>query len=267
MSPIRLALLLCDTPIQPVVDEHGDYTRIFDKLFRDSCPPGVTYVMDSFDVRNKMEYPEDIDQYDGLVMTGSAASAYENFEWINRLVAYVASVAETKPNVKIIGICFGHQIVARALGKDCVPNNGIWEAGLVTIELTETGKQLFGGRDELNIQQMHRDHIPEIPKGCELLASTSVCKNQGFVRFTPGTTSRRPKDIQIFTVQGHPEFTEGIVSKVVDLRASTGVIDQPTAQRARERASWRNDGVSVIGKVIWQILGVEPSVKHVPLTM
>ena len=47
------------------------------------------------------------------------------------------------------GICFGHQIVARALGKDCVPNNGVWEVGPTPIDLTETGKQLFGGLDKL----------------------------------------------------------------------------------------------------------------------
>ena len=104
---------------------------------------------------------------------------------------------------------------------------------------------------------MHRDHIPEVPEGCELLASSPVCKNQGFIRYAPGTTSRTPKDIQIFTVQGHPEFTEGIVDKVVNLRMSTGVIDKPTGETAKARAKWRNDGVPVIAKVIWKILGVD----------
>ncbi|EKM53291.1 uncharacterized protein PHACADRAFT_259553 [Phanerochaete carnosa HHB-10118-sp] len=214
--------------------------------------------MDSYDVRNKMEYPEDIDRYSAIVMTGSAASAYENLEWINQLVAYIASVAETKPNVKLIGICFGHQIIGRALGEDCVPNGGIWEVGPIPIQLTETSKELFGGLHELNIQQMHRDHIPEVPACCELLASSPICKNQGFVRYAPGALSRTPKDIQIFTVQGHPEFTENIVRKIIDVRLSTGVIDQATADSARQRAKWRNDGVGVIGKAIWQILGATP---------
>jgi hypothetical protein len=70
-SPIRLALFLCDTPIQPVLDVDGDYTKIFDDLLRKSAPSNVTYIMDSFDVRNKMEYPKDIDQYNGIILTGS----------------------------------------------------------------------------------------------------------------------------------------------------------------------------------------------------
>ena len=107
---------------------------------------------------------------------------------------------------------------------------------------------------------MHRDHVPELPPNCELLASTSLCPNQGFIRYTPSASShspRRPSDIQIFTVQGHPEFTEGIVDKVVNLRMSTGVIDKPTGETAKARAKWRNDGVPVIAKVIWKILGVD----------
>lgn len=70
-SPIRAALFLCDTPIQPVLDEDGDYTKIFGELLRKSAPEGVTYTMDSYDVRDKMEYPEDIDQYQGIIITGS----------------------------------------------------------------------------------------------------------------------------------------------------------------------------------------------------
>lgn len=48
-----------------------------------------------------------------------------------------------------IGICFGHQIISRALGGECVPNGGIWELGPTPIHLTDIGKQLFGPSDTL----------------------------------------------------------------------------------------------------------------------
>lgn len=108
-----------------------------------------------------------------------------------------------------------------------------------------------------NIQQMHRDHVPEVPEGCERIGYTAIAPNHGFVRYVPSAASsspKRPEDIQIFTVQGHPEFTESIVEKIVDLRESTGVLDKSTAEGARSRAKWRNDGVDVIGKLIWEIL-------------
>ena len=105
---------------------------------------------------------------------------------------------------------------------------------------------------------MHRDHIPEVPAGCELLGSTPICYNQGFVRYAQDAPPKPTlKDVQIFTVQGHPEFTRRIVDTILDVRASTGVFDKPLVEDARARSSWRNDGVDVIGKVIWQILGVE----------
>ena len=224
-------------------------------------------------------------------MTYKAASAYENLEWINKLVEYTEYVVKQKSHIRLIGmfssftsesvsnktqcpgICFGHQIISRALGCECVPNSGKWEIGPTTLDLTELGKQLFGVETLVrftalypifvthplsqNIQQMHRDHVPELPSTCQLLASTSITPNQGFIRYLPNAPpSPSPSDIQIFTVQGHPEFTESIVSSVVDLRESTGVFDKDMAADARRRAQWRNDGVSVIGKLIWRILGV-----------
>ncbi|KAI0087198.1 class I glutamine amidotransferase-like protein [Irpex rosettiformis] len=260
MTTIRLALFLCDTPIPKVIAQDGDYTVIFGELWRKSFPKdqtSVKYEMDSYDVRNKLEYPEDIDKYDGIVYTGSAASAYENVEWINKLVEYTAKIAGEKPHIKLIGICFGHQIIARALGEECVPNGGKWEIGPTTLQLTNVGKELFGV-ESLNIQQMHRDHVPNVPKSCLLLGSTSTSTNQGFIRYAPDAPASNPSlsDIQIFTVQGHPEFTERIVSAVVEARTATGVIDAATAEDVQRRAKWRNDGVDVIAKAVWKIFGV-----------
>ena len=104
---------------------------------------------------------------------------------------------------------------------------------------------------------MHRDHVPEVPYSCELLGSSTICYNQGFVRYGPTSGRRSLRDIQIFTVQGHPEFTRRIVDTVVDARATTGVFDQALVEDARSRAGWRNDGADVIGKVIWRIIGVD----------
>ncbi|KAL6300352.1 class I glutamine amidotransferase-like protein [Sparassis latifolia] len=257
-SSIRVALFLCDTPIPSVVAEDGDYTDVFNALLEKSLPEisAVTFTLDSYDVRNKQEYPPNIDDYHGIILTGSAASAYENLDWINKLVSFVASVAQEKPQVKLIGICFGHQIIARALGGECVPNSGNWEVGVTEVSLSDIGKQLFGV-PTLNIQQMHRDHVPELPPSCLLLGSTAVAPNQGMVRFYAGAPTRPSAvDVQIFTVQGHPEFTQRISEKIINTRSSTGVLSAEIVKDAQKRAEWRNDGVSVVGKFIWAVLGV-----------
>ncbi|KAI0746716.1 class I glutamine amidotransferase-like protein [Daedaleopsis nitida] len=253
----RIAVLLCDTPIQPVLSALGDYGAIFRTLFLKSLESesDTEFVADAFDVRNRLEYPENIDLYDAVLLTGSAASAYENLEWINRLIEYVRYLSTEKPAIRIFGICFGHQIVACALGGECVPNGGNWEVGVTKIDLTETGKKLFGV-SELNIEEMHRDHVPEVPPSFHLLGSSPIAPNQGMVQTYPGASPSllTPSDVHIFTVQGHPEFHKQITSEIVKARRSTGVLSAEIAEDFKRRADWRNDGVDVVGKTLWKIL-------------
>jgi hypothetical protein len=126
----RLALLVCDTPIPAVVKDHGEYPVIFNRLFRKSLPDGLDFALDSYDVRCAMEYPTEgvLDTYNGIIITGSgerrlhsrieklivyrlpsAASAYEDAEWINKLVSWVADVAVHRSRIKIIGV-YGVQL-------------------------------------------------------------------------------------------------------------------------------------------------------------
>lgn len=70
MTPIRLAILLCDTPVPPVLKEHGDYHKIFSAWLR-GASPSVDFTLDAFDVVNRMEYPPEDAKYDGILLTGS----------------------------------------------------------------------------------------------------------------------------------------------------------------------------------------------------
>ncbi|KAF9234197.1 class I glutamine amidotransferase-like protein [Melanogaster broomeanus] len=293
MAALRLAILVCDTPMPSVKAVHGDYRQIFEALLASSLAPinaskpdqaQVTFTLDGYDVVTEMAYPPDEEEYDGLLLTGSAASAYEDIEWINKLVAYVQRIAAEKPKMKIFGICFGHQIIARALGGSCVQNNGLWEIAVTTIQLNALGKAIFG-KDELvsplyrkrypgpahfrlqDLQQMHRDHVPTSPPNSHILGSTSITPNHGMVIFYPWSApplevlnSSSPNvplsSIHILTVQGHPEFTEPIMSKLIDARV--GILGEDLAADGRLRAggiSGRHhdglacDGVGTVGKL------------------
>lgn len=78
---------------------------------------------------------------DELYRLGS--SAYENKPWINQLVSFIASLPKSHPKLRIIGICYGHQIVARAFGSSVEKNAKGWELGVRTVKLTELGKRLL----------------------------------------------------------------------------------------------------------------------------
>jgi len=265
-AKLRLALLICDRPIPNVIEREGDYYDIYGNYLRRSLDVyqkesgnRKDFQLDGYDVRFKDEYPN-LDDYDGIVITGSSASAYERIPWIEKLVAFMSSAIKSYPHINVIAICFGHQIVARALGGECTFNGGQWEAGVYEIELNQTGKELFGA-NTVNIQQMHRDHVPTIPSsyngsGIELLGSTISTPNQGFVLYRPTREESQKRSIQIFSVQGHPEFTQWIVQAIVEARGPEGskLMSPEVALESNDRATWRNDGDTVIGKVIWDVL-------------
>jgi GMP synthase-like glutamine amidotransferase len=256
-----LALLVCDIPIPAVVKDHGEYPRIFERFLRASLPDGLsTFTLDSYDIRYAMEYPKEdaLDTYDGVIISGSAASAYEDYEWIKRLVSWVSTLAKQRPLIKIIGICFGHQIVAQALGGKCVSNSGKWEAAITDVVLTDIGKRIFGAQS-FDIQQMHRDHVPLVPPPLHLLGSTTITENQGMVLFSDHNAPLPAPDasippIHILTLQGHPEFTAEIVKEIIKVRSESGAMDKETAENARLRADWHNDGAGLIGLAIWRVL-------------
>lgn len=151
-----------------VVAEHGAYPKIFHGMMQKSLPDEWDFTMDAYDVVTKMEYPseEKIDEYDAFMYTGSgkcmeteakdsgsiiiaAASAYAYLEWIHKLVAFTAHLAQDHPKVKLLGICFGHQIISLAFGGACVKNDGKWEIGPTKLRLTDLGESIFGVRNEL----------------------------------------------------------------------------------------------------------------------
>ncbi|KAG6911004.1 hypothetical protein DXG01_005419 [Tephrocybe rancida] len=268
-GPIRIALIVSGSLPENLSATYGQYSVVFSRFLQDSLPDSdkdkVEFKIEPFDVVHKMEYPSEaqLDSYDALMYTGSAASAYEDIQWINALVSFTARVISERPKLKIIGICFGHQIIARALGGSCVPNNGVWEVGPTPLDLTDLGKKLFGV-ETLNIQQMHRDHVPSVPPSLpsspsshlHLLGSTPISMNQGMISFFPDSPSQDLANAHIITLQGHPEFVEGIVQGIVTWRVAAGAMGPEVAADAERRRAWRNDGVGVLGKAVWGVLGV-----------
>lgn len=254
-TTVKIALLKCGDLKGKAYEQNGGYNEIYNNWLRASIPNPLLqkFTLDSYDVVREV-YPNE-DLYDCIILTGSVASAHEDSPWINKLARYIAYVTGNKPHIKIVGICFGHQIISRALGGECVPNGGIWEIGPTSIQLTEIGKQLFGPSDTLNIQQMHRDHVPTVPPSFHLLASSPTSYNQGMVRFSSGANPSTPlSPIQIITIQGHPEFSEPIITAIIGQRTESGDISPEAAADAEKRRFWKNDGVDIVGKAIWEIL-------------
>lgn len=255
--PLRIAILECDTPVPPVVAQYGTYGQIFTKLFSQAAdtlsttpsPLGqlphptnfsrADLHLTTYDVVTKQEYP-DLSDIDAILMSGSKHTAYHNDPWILKLVEFVEGVFEGG-RVRVVGVCFGHQIAGRALGAECrlsgeqVP----WEVSVVDMSLTDVGKAVFG-RDGVAIHQMHRDIVATLPPTpakqppVQVLASTPKCAIHGMYV---------PK--KLITIQGHPEFNGDVMRKVMDFRREQGIFGDEIYADALARADRKQDGLLI----------------------
>ena len=163
-APIRLAVLETDEPIPSVQAVCGRFGTIFTSLLQAAChsldPPQTLesqLAISTHDVVTgdpKTAYP-DPEAIDAVLITGSKYSAYDNQDWIVRLVAYTRHLLKGG-RVRVIGVCFGHQIVARSLGAQVARSPRGWELAVTQMNLTEEGRRVFGANSLVSSSPLDR---------------------------------------------------------------------------------------------------------------
>lgn len=199
-----------------------------------------------FDVQ-KQQYPTDAELADicAVWVTGSVSDAFANDDWIVRLNEFLADKLLGK--VPVVGICFGHQIVGRALGAQVDRNPQGWELGIETVDLNKGSPDvvnLFPGKS-FNIIEVHQDIVFDLPQGVTNIGSTDRTSIQGFYK----------KD-KLLTFQGHPEFEKDFVLDVLSKKLDQGMITQQLYDASVARLeSDQHDGVE-IAKTILKFLSL-----------
>ena len=146
--PHRIAILECDTPLPGTRSKYGGYGGVFTSLLHSGAavlsPPlsPSDLQISIFDVVTKQEYPS-LESIDAVLLTGSKHDSYGNDPWILKLVKFTEAVLKQR-RVRIIGVCFGHQIVGRAMGAKVGRCNKGWEVSVTAIDLTKKGQEIFG---------------------------------------------------------------------------------------------------------------------------
>jgi GMP synthase-like glutamine amidotransferase len=143
MAPLQIAVLECDKPLDQARIKRGAHTGVWRIAFESASDLPELPVLTSYDVEEQ-KYP-DLSSVDGILVSGSRYSAYGEDEWIGNLIAFVKEAIDKK--VPVVGICFGHQIVAKALGAEVGRGFGGWEVGPWTIGLSPKGQELFGKKE------------------------------------------------------------------------------------------------------------------------
>ncbi|EXV05179.1 glutamine amidotransferase class-I family protein [Metarhizium robertsii] len=227
--PFRLAVLECDTPVPGVEKERGSYGAIFETLL--SNGKSVDFRLLKYDVVRQHTYPSTGD-VDGILITGSKHTAFADDAWIVQLVSYIRDVLNTS-RTPVVGICFGHQVIARALGATTAVARGGWEVSVSSVDLSPDGRKLFGASS-----LMHRDEVASVPEGLVCLGSSARCPVQGMY-----------KRKAVLSLQAHPEFDGFIMEQILRARRDQGIFGDDMFGEAVGRAGDAHDGTLVAGKI------------------
>jgi GMP synthase-like glutamine amidotransferase len=194
---MHIGILKTDAVRPEWVDEFGEYPDMFERLVLAADPSATFSVWDV----EKCVYPSDsdVDTVDGFIITGSKSSAYDDKEWIRNLERLVQELHAKRK--KMVGICFGHQVIARALGGTVAKSDKGWGVGVNVYNVSELPAQgddevRSGGSGVLKLVASHQDQVTVLPPGARPVVSNDHCENAGFVIGD-----------HVLTLQGHPEFS------------------------------------------------------------
>jgi len=150
-----------------------------------------------------MEFPETVHDADGWLISGSKHGVYEDLPFIAPLEDFVRDIYAA--GVPLVGICFGHQIMAQALGGQVEKFSGGWSVGRVDYD--------FGG-ENLALNAWHQDQVITRPPEAKTTASTDFCAHAALAYKG-----------RAMSVQPHPEFDQQAVEMLLKARAAGVVPD------------------------------------------
>lgn len=203
-ADLRIGILQTGRAPDDLKTRHGDYDAMFRRLL-----DGRGFSFETYPVLDGV-LPGHVNEADGWLITGSRHGVYEPHPWIAPLEAFLRDAYAQ--GVPLVGICFGHQILAQALGGRVEKFVGGWSAGVESYR--------FDGEPcEIPLVAWHQDQVVEKPPGAEVIATSAFCRYAGLAY------GRRA-----MSFQAHPEFDLDFGRDLLAARAD--LLPQEVAQRA-----------------------------------
>lgn len=195
---MKVGLLECDHVMEKYAHIAGDYRQMFEDLFARHAPQ---LELVNFDVRNG-ELPVSVDACEAFICTGSRFSAYDPEDWIQGLKGFLRQLRDA--NKPFVGICFGHQLMAEALGGKVEKAQQGWGIGVHSLNVVKQESWMQPEQASCGVQYSHRDQVTRLPENSVLLGESDHCP---VAMFRVGET--------MLGIQGHPEFPAAYVEALV----------------------------------------------------
>ncbi|MAJ94881.1 type 1 glutamine amidotransferase [Paracoccaceae bacterium] len=218
---MKIGILQTGKSHQSLLDKFGDYPDLF-KTFLDS----EDFVFETYPVL-EMIFPKSSDECDGWLITGSRHGVYENHEWLPPLREFIKRIYKNK--TPLVGICFGHQIIAQALGGVVEKFKGGWCVGAT--------KYKFGDKD-VTLNAWHQDQVIVPPANAKTVMTNEFCKFAGL-----------NYDEKIITFQPHPEFNSDYVDGLIENRGR-GIVPGSLLVAAKSKLHSSNDNDLLATKIL-----------------
>jgi GMP synthase-like glutamine amidotransferase len=228
MNPILKVCILDNDNLDPAVaDTYVSYGAMTEKMF---AAAGVPWQFERFNT-TRGEYPASFDGYDAVLLTGSKADSFSDEPWVRTLRERTTALLRQRK--KLLGICFGHQLIAHCLGAKVGRAPKGWGMGRMQYEwLGKTPLKPAASDATLHLLASHQDQVQSLPEGATLLARSEFCPIAAY-----------SVEDRVFCIQPHPEFVEDYNAWILSKRPESVSADRRDAVRAE--MALPHDGLDV----------------------
>lgn len=220
MAQMKIGILQTGLAPETLAAELGDYPDMFARLL-----DGHGFTFATFRVVEG-QFPASVKECDGWLITGSRHGVYEDHPWIPPLEQFIRD--SFAAHVPVVGICFGHQIVAQAMGGKVERYPEGWAVGATDYD--------FGSRT-MRLNAWHRDQVIVPPPQAKVIASNEFCTNAALLYGT-----------QALTVQAHPEFRPEFVEGLMKTRGK-GLVPDDLMAKASDRLALALDDKAMADQI------------------
>ncbi|ANK79674.1 MAG: hypothetical protein TEF_01845 [Rhizobiales bacterium NRL2] len=205
---MRIGILEAGLVHDDLVDVYGDFPAMFRRWLTPHLPAADFRTWSVI----RGDWPDGPRDCDAWVHTGSRFGVYDDEPWIAPLKDFIRAAAEA--GVPQLGICFGHQLAAEALGGRAEKSPKGWGAGLHRYRIA-----LDGAEREFPMIVSHQDQVTAVPPGARALGGNDHCPF-GVLEY---------RDVPILTAQFHPEFNRAFSAALIRLRAGSSIPERVAA--------------------------------------